>query len=86
MVKHTQTICWQKSTNCLSVFDHFVKLPLKGLIIFAQMFIIDLRLSFEYTPTLPALIRTHPKQNLSISKLRLVQKQPLAGVLQNRCS
>ena len=31
MVKHTQTIRWQKPTNCLSVFDHFVGLALKGL-------------------------------------------------------
>ena len=30
-VKHTQTICWQKPTICLSVFDHFVKLELKGI-------------------------------------------------------
>ena len=31
MVKHTQTIRQQQLTNCLSVFDHFVKLVLKGL-------------------------------------------------------
>ena len=31
MVKHTQKICPQKLTNCLSVFDHFVGLALKGL-------------------------------------------------------
>ena len=31
MVKHTQKICWQQPTNCLSVLDHFVKLSLKGL-------------------------------------------------------
>ena len=31
MVKHTQTIRQQKPTNCLSVFDHFVGLALKGL-------------------------------------------------------
>ena len=31
MVKHTQTICRQQPTNCLSVFDHFVNLTLKGL-------------------------------------------------------
>ena len=31
MVKHTQTIRRQKFTNCLSVFDHFVRLALKGL-------------------------------------------------------
>ena len=31
MVKHTQTIPQLLSTNCLSVFDHFVGLKLKGL-------------------------------------------------------
>ena len=31
MVKHTQTIRRQQPTNCLSVFDHFVKLASKGL-------------------------------------------------------
>ena len=31
MVKHTQTIRRQKPTNCLSVFNHFVGLALKGL-------------------------------------------------------
>ena len=31
MVKHTQTIRQQIETNCLSVFDHFVELALKGL-------------------------------------------------------
>ena len=31
MVKHTQTICRQQSTNCLSVFDNFVGFVLKGL-------------------------------------------------------
>ena len=31
MVKHTQTIRRHLSTNCLRVFNHFVKLPLKGL-------------------------------------------------------
>ena len=33
MVKHTQTIRRQKPTNCLSVFDHFVGLTLKGLMV-----------------------------------------------------
>ena len=31
MVKHTQTIRQQQRTNCLSVFDQFVGLALKGL-------------------------------------------------------
>ena len=31
MVKHTQTIRRLLPTNCLSVFDHFVKSALKGL-------------------------------------------------------
>ena len=33
MVKHTQTIRRQKPTNCFSVFDHFVGLALKELIL-----------------------------------------------------
>ena len=31
MIKHTQRICQQIADNCLSVFDHFVGLALKGL-------------------------------------------------------
>ena len=31
MLKHTQTICQQFPTNCLSVFDYFVGFALKGL-------------------------------------------------------
>ena len=31
MAKHTQNICREKPTNCLSVFDNFVGLALKGL-------------------------------------------------------
>ena len=31
MVKHTQAICRLLPMNCLSVFDHFVGLALKGL-------------------------------------------------------
>ena len=31
MVKHTQTIPRLLPTNCLSVFDHFVGLALKGI-------------------------------------------------------
>ena len=29
--KHTQTTCHLRPANCLSVFDHFVGLALKGL-------------------------------------------------------
>ena len=36
MVKHTQTIRQQQVTNCLSVFDHFVGLALKGLTGFSR--------------------------------------------------
>ena len=32
MVKHTQIICLLLATNCLSGYDHFVGLELKGLI------------------------------------------------------
>ena len=37
MVQHTQTIRRQKSTNCVSVFDYFVKLALKELKNFPNM-------------------------------------------------
>ena len=33
MFKRTQTIRQQQPTNCLSVFDHFVVLVLKGLVL-----------------------------------------------------
>ena len=33
MVKHTQTIRWLSPTNYLTVFDHFVGLAFKGLIL-----------------------------------------------------
>ena len=38
MVKRTQTICRKKPTSCLSVFDHFVGLALKGLILLQTAF------------------------------------------------
>ena len=37
MVKHTQTIRRLLPTNCLSVFDHFVGLALKGLSEYEQI-------------------------------------------------
>ena len=42
MVKHTQTIRGLLPTNYLSVFDHFVGLALKGLIILEAKFGDDL--------------------------------------------
>ena len=35
--QQTQRICWQQPTNCLSVFDNFVGLALKGLTLFEAM-------------------------------------------------
>ena len=32
MVKHTQTIRWQTSTNCLGVFDHLVGLGIVDIL------------------------------------------------------
>ena len=32
MVKHTYTTRWLLPTNCLNVFDYFVRFALKGLI------------------------------------------------------
>ena len=39
MVKHTQAIRCQKPTNGLSVFDHFVKLVLKGLSLIVKLYL-----------------------------------------------
>ena len=36
MVKQTQTICRLLPTNCLSVFEHLVRLALEGLILFIK--------------------------------------------------
>ena len=33
----SQTVCWQKQTNCLSVFGHFAGWRLKGLGILAMI-------------------------------------------------
>ena len=37
MAKHIQTICRQKPTNCLSMFDHFAGLTLRRLTILPQL-------------------------------------------------
>ena len=56
MVKHTQTIRWQKPMNCLSVFDHFVVLALKA-------FVILLKNIYDYTAVVtPALPLSPNKQ------------------------
>ena len=56
MVKHTQTIYRRQPTNCLSVFDHFVELALKGLTgslvaILARSSILDVLQGPEFTFT-----------------------------------
>ena len=42
MVRHTQQFVGNLRTNCLSVFDHFVGLALKGLIIDLLLFVNDI--------------------------------------------
>ena len=59
MVKHTQTTRRQKPTNCLSVFDHFVGLALKGYLLRLSSFnsfLTDLRLLTETVQTLIILL------------------------------
>ena len=41
MIKKTQTIRRQQPTNCLKVFNHFVGLPLKGLMFLKMSIIIQ---------------------------------------------
>ena len=57
MVKHIRTICKPLPTICLSVFDHFVELALKGLI---------------YKVILKFPIKSCPKQLHEIRKAALV--------------
>ena len=45
MVKHTQTIL---EKNCLSVFDHFVGLMLKGTMLFTNRYVNITRLSYSH--------------------------------------
>ena len=50
MVKHSQTIRRQKPTNCLSVFDHFVNLALKGLKFSKFTFLwVNYQINYKYT-------------------------------------
>ena len=54
MVKHTQTIRRKIPTNCLSVFNHFVGLALKGveLTLKGVMSLPNLCLYYHYKPSL----------------------------------
>ena len=48
MVQHTQTIRWLLPTNCLSVFDHFVGLPLEGFKLIKLSFLVKVRFGGLY--------------------------------------
>ena len=41
MVKYTLTICRLFPANCLSVFDHFLGLALKGLIYLYDVYVLE---------------------------------------------
>ena len=47
MVKHSQTICWQQTTNCLSVFDDFAGLLLTSLRLRNEIKTLEQRLSLS---------------------------------------
>ena len=60
MVKHIQTIRRLLPTNCLSVFDHFVGLALKGLISFktsSRLFLVEAKDHLETVYGLSIYIR-----------------------------
>ena len=57
MVKHTQTIRRQQLTNYISVLDHFVGLPLKGLITILAIISKKIFLSKHEPPVNSNLIR-----------------------------
>ena len=56
MVKYTQTIRLQQLPNCLSVFDHFVALALKGLYLLKQ--------TFHFRPLLQTYFDVAPEHSI----------------------
>ena len=65
MVKHAQTIRRQKPMNCLSVFDHFVVLALKGLTVGKmQAFVILLKNIYGYTAVVTPVLRLSPNKQI----------------------
>ena len=93
MVKHTLTTSRQQTTNCLSVFDHFVELGLKGLINFTKKSncVLNAHLKLSHLPGnvlfLPSLLLLVP--SIFSSKQESIKKEPEATVLRssgNNCS
>ena len=64
MVKHTQTIRRLLPTKCLSVFDHFVGLGLKGLKTARLLFIFSTRLQVSTLFNKSIMITKEAKQDL----------------------
>ena len=67
MVKHTQIIRWQKPMNCLSAFDHFVGLVLKGskglkLILFQEP-------NYSHTKVIPTEVFVEEPHTVIMSEL-----------------
>ena len=70
MVKHTQTIFQQQSTNCLSVFDHFVWLAFKGLNQVSKPILLSIIILFKTLST--GIISRCLEELLHVENLALV--------------
>ena len=79
MVKHTQTIRRQMPTSCLSVFDHFVILALKGLINIAGSHFYDIKMSANIFRVKPG-VQNHGQCRARFIKEVKLQKQLLKSV------
>ena len=75
MVKHAKTSRRQQPTNCLSVFDHFVGLALKGL-----SFILTTASHGNMTPWIKGVIYCH-----RIINLHIIIHDFQLGVIQKLC-
>ena len=84
MVKHTQTICWQLLTNCLSMFDHFVELALKGLIAIIIVYEFFLKIHHQFL----SLITRYLIFFATISNLQTVssERTTLQQIIENLIS
>ena len=58
MAKHTQKFGRQQSTNCLTVFDHFVGLVFKGLISENLLYSLNFETVFMNFPPNSSVIMT----------------------------
>ena len=78
MVKHTQAIFWKQPTNCLSEFDHFVGLALKGLKYINNQLKAYYRTTYYFTKNVPSM---YPENFSSLNFRKDVNRKFVKGLI-----